>query len=175
MRCEVRRRRRGGFDGGLIEQRAQKGGAQQALPHGRLAAVEGVEERGTGGGVGEEGLDQLEVAHADGIELQMLGALVVAQAIDVREIAELRGADVMQCSAGGDGSGRMAGEAKAIERASAELAFEQGDSVVGAEGPCVETCLGADGIEGCGNGFDGESGEERAFGGEEEFGRLLAG
>ena len=74
-----------------------------------------MEEGGAGGGVGEERLDQLEVANADRIELQMLGALVVAQAVDVRKIACLRGADIVQCGAGGDGGCGMAGEAEAIE------------------------------------------------------------
>ncbi len=113
------------FDLRLIEQRPQKVGAQQTLAHRRLAAVEGVEEGGAGGGVGEQRLDELEIANADRIELQMLGALVVAQAIDVRKIACLRGADVVQRCAGGDGGGGMAREAEAVERARLQLPLEE--------------------------------------------------
>ncbi len=81
----------------------------------------------------------------------------------------------MQCGAGGDGGGGVAGEAEAIERASAELAFEQGNGVVGAEGPVVEARLGADGIEGCGRWFRrGRAGKSERLRGEEQFGRLLA-
>ncbi len=107
-------------------------------------------------------LDELEIANADRIELQMLGALVVAQAINVRKITRLRGADVVQRCAGGDGGGGMAGEAEAVEGARMQLPLKERQGVVGAEGPGVETRLGADGIERRGKRFGGKRREQAA-------------
>src|ERR1700723_4451692 len=93
----------------------------------------------------------------------MLGALVVTQAIDVREVARLRGANIMQRGTRCDGGGGVASQAKAVQRASLQLALEQGNRIIGAEGPGIEAGFGTDGVESCAERFGRKRGKERCL------------
>src|SRR5882757_5440731 len=68
----------------------------------------------------------------------------------------------------------MACETKAIERARLQLPLEQRDGVVRAEDPCIQTGLGADGIERRAEGFRRQRREEGSLSCKEQLGRLLA-
>ena len=73
-----------GFESQGIEERAEDGGAQQALAHGRLAGVEGMEERSAAVLTQKERVDQFEVADRDLVEFERGGVLLKLEAVDVR-------------------------------------------------------------------------------------------
>ena len=161
-----------GLDGDGVDHGSQQRGTQQALAHGGAASVEGTEEGDFGAGVTEEGLHELKVARGDLVEVKALGASVVAEGVDVGDIGLLGGTDVVDDRPGGDGGGRMAGEAETFEGPAAELVLEQGNGEVGGEDEVVDRGpgfdLGEERVEGCGVSFGAEGAAGR---GENEFGR----
>jgi hypothetical protein len=107
-----------------VIERPQDGGAQQALAHWSLAAIEGMKEGGARVLAGDQRLDELEVADGYWIELELVGALDEAQGIEVQGVEFLRGLDVVEDDSGGDGCAGMAVQAEAFEGFDAEFAFD---------------------------------------------------
>ena len=149
-----------GFEGLLLDEGTEDGGAQQTLSHRGLALVERVKESGPCVLADEEGLDELEVADGNLIEFEGGGVLFKAERVDVEGFVFLGGANVVEDGSGGDGGSVVADEAVAFERADAQLALNEGDGEVAGPDPVFNAGAGGDLIEG---------GGEFGAGGDEDF------
>ena len=155
-----------------VGQRAQQGSAQHSLAHRRATAIECVEERGLRIAVAEQRVDQLQIPNRYLVQLQALRPLIKADAVDMVELRLLGVAGVVQHRSGGDGRGRMPGQAEPVERLRPQLSLEQRDRVVAGEGVGVDRGLRADSTQRLERLRGLGVGEERMRGGVEQFGRF---